>query len=58
MPELRQAKSLNFYRSIDKTNIRTFLQALCLYFYYDEWNGGIMIPIKIALIKDDSNYCC
>ncbi len=24
--------------------IRTFLQALSLYFHYDEWNGGIQCP--------------
>jgi hypothetical protein len=36
--------------------IRTFLQALCLYFHNDEWNFGIIIPFQIALIKDNRNY--
>jgi len=39
-----------FLLRVTKVCIRTFLQALCLYFHYDEWN------IATAAIKDHRNY--
>lgn len=47
------------YKINDHTKyIRTFLQAVSLYFHYDEWDFGIIIPFQFALIKDDRNYHC